>query len=480
MKTVVLVIGNNNYKVGTKLDNAVNDATAIAEAFERLQYDIILKTDCDNQLIGDALTEFEEKLKTADAGIFYFAGHGFQCEGENYLAGTECPTDEPNKHICERTCIRLAEIIDIFKNANTKTNIAIIDACRKTIGRGASDSFSPISVPSGTIIAFSTSPGDGAKDKGMEGHSVYTGALLRYIGREFLTVEELFKKVRKTVFNFTGGAQTSWEHTSLVGDFFFNTGQLIHSPTIPYDENVVKDRHYIAGDDNIDKIISDLKSCNWDLQNPAISRLSKIQPSTINKNKQFLLGRNILQASAAAFAASNFLEDLDAKLTPFLDNGENHLLNGILFEIYFDNNGDFRNGKFKTYNFDKIMALRKFAKFSRSFEFISNILSPYKDSLFYIPSSTDLIIDVDFKVSQTTNETFDGETVQIQIAELIKVGDRNITKSFSEFCRPNRDEEYIKESLSEFLLVPKELININSNIKLTKVRFQEFDDDIEY
>jgi hypothetical protein len=477
MKTIVLIIGNNEYKFGTKLDNAVNDAIAIAEAFSRMQYDTILKTDCDNEIIGAALTEFEEKLKTADSGIFYFAGHGFQCEGENYLAGTECPTDEPNKHICERTCIRLAEIIEIFKNANTKTNIAIIDACRRTIGRGSTDSFSPISVPSGTIIAFSTSPGDGARDKGMEGHSVYTGALLRYIGREFLSVEELFKKVRKTVYNFTGGVQTSWEHTSLVGDFYFNTGQLIYSPSIPYDENVVKDRLYILRDNKIDEIISDLKSCNWDKQNPAISRLLKILPKSINKNQQFLLGRNILQASAHAFSITNFCEDLNKNLTPYFENGENHILNGMLFEIYFDNNGDFRNGNYKNYNFDKIMALRRFVKFNKSFEFIANVLAPYKDLLFYVPSPVDSIIDIDFKASQIMNEYVDGDLTQYQNVELIKVADRDITKTFSKFCRQNKDEEYVKKSLSEFLLVPKELINIISNIKLTKVRFQEFDDD---
>jgi hypothetical protein len=476
MSTVALVIGNNNYEGGQKLDNAVNDAFSISESFSRLGYDVIFKKDCNALQCSEALTEFEEKIKKADSAIFYFAGHGFQCEGENYLAAIECPTDNPNKHICERTCIRLTEILELFKNAKTKVNIAIIDACRRTIGRGASDSFSAISVPSGTIIAFSTSPGDGAKDKGMDGHSVYTGSLLQYIGREFLSVEELFKKVRKTVFNFTDGAQTSWEHTSLVGDFYFNTGQLIHSKDLPYDSSVIKDRLYNPSDNNIDEIITALKSCDWDKQNPAMSRLSKVSPDVPNKNQQFLLGRNILQASNSAFSATNFCENLNPNLTPYCQGDENHVLNGMLFEIYFDNNGDFRNGKFKSYNYDKIFALRKSKKFAKSFEFIGNALSPFKNSLFYIPSNEDKIIDVEFKASQITIETRDGKTDKAQMAELIKVFDIDITKSFSQYSRQNRDEEYLRQSLSEFLLAPLELINIVSNVKLTNVQFSQHDE----
>jgi hypothetical protein len=476
MRTVALVIGNNEYEGGQKLDNAVNDANAIAESFTLLGYDVLFKNDLNSLGSSSALAEFEGMIKEADAAIFYFAGHGFQCEGENYLAAIECPTDNPNKHICERTCIRLTEILDIFRNAKTKVNIAIIDACRRTIGRGASDSFSAISVPSGTIIAFSTSPGDGAKDKGMDGHSVYTGSLLQYIGREFLSVEELFKKVRKTVYNFTEGAQTSWEHTSLVGDFYFNTGQLVHSRELQYDGNVIKDRLYVLNGGLYDEIIDDLKSCNWDKQNPAMDKLRRLNLNECNKNQHFLLGRNLLQASAYAFSVTEFFENLNANLKPYSKDNENHILNGMLFEVYFDNNGDFRNGSFKSYNFDKILALRKYDIYSKSFKFIENALQPFKESLIYIPSTNDKMIDVEFKVSQITTETKDGESEQVQIAELIKIADNDITGNFSQFCRQNRNEEFIHNSLSEYLLAPKELIKIISNHKLTSVRFNQVDE----
>lgn len=219
MKTLCLVLGNNDYDGSSKLKNAINDAYEISEVFKRLGYDVIYKHDVKSADYADLLSEYESRINSYDASIFYFAGHGFQFEGENYLAAIDCPVDNPNKHICERTCIRLTEITDIIKKSSTKVNIIIIDACRHSFGRGNTTAFTHINAPEGTIIAFSTSPGEGAKDGGMGNHSMYTGVLLRYLGIESLSVEELFKKVRKTLYHLSAGTQTSWEHTSLVGDF---------------------------------------------------------------------------------------------------------------------------------------------------------------------------------------------------------------------------------------------------------------------
>ena len=241
MKTLAVVIGNNEYYEGAKLNNAVNDAHSIAETFERLGYDIIYKENCKIEDYVDVLKAFDERIKQYDASIFYYAGHGFQVDGENYLASVDCQIAAPNKYHCSKTCITLSEILTILKNNSDKVNIVIIDACRKSFDRGGYNSFTPIQAPKGTLIAFSTSPNEGAKDTGMDGHSIYTGTLLNYIGREWLSVEDLFKKVRKTVYNLTEGTQTTWEHTSLIGDFYFNTGQMVYSLNLPYDETVIKD-----------------------------------------------------------------------------------------------------------------------------------------------------------------------------------------------------------------------------------------------
>lgn len=471
MKTLALVIGNNNYDGDSKLNNAVNDAKSMAEAFGRLNYEVLFKENCSSSDYGEVLTEFESKIDDFDSSIFYFAGHGFQFDGENYLASIECPVEHPNKHICERTCIRLTEVTDIIKKASTKVNIIIIDACRKSFGRGSSSSFTQINAPEGTIIAFSTSPGEGAADAGMEGHSLYTGTLLRYLGRELLSVEELFKKVRKTVYNLSRGSQTSWEHTSLVGDFFFNTGQMVHSTSIPYDEAVVVDRNFISKGDEFGQIVADLKSCDWYKQNPAVDKFLSIKPDTLDKNQLFLIGRNILQAGGYAHNASDFLWYLESNLTPYLNEGENHLLNGILFEIYFDNNGDFRNGNFKQHSIDSIFKMRNVVHFKKSFEFLSNILAPFRESIFYIPSSENDKIDVDVLAKPELRRNWNDMEEEYQIIESIVVLDKNITKDICQISGSGTNSDHLIQTLSKHMLAPIELIQLNTNIAINKFQF---------
>ena len=480
MKILALVIGNNDYSGASKLENAVNDAKAISEVFKKLGYDVIYNENSTSKEDVSLLSEFEEKIENYDASIFYFAGHGFQFNGENYLASIDCPVEYPNKHICERTCIRLTEITDIIKNAPTKVNIIIIDACRKSFGRGSSTSFTQVNAPEGSIIAFSTSPNEGAKDSGMDGHSMYTGVLLRYIGRELLSVEELFKKVRKTLYNLSNGTQTSWEHTSLVGDFYFNTGQMVYAVDIPYDETVIKDRTYILKGDIVDNIISDLKTSNWHKQNPAIAKFNRIRPRDLDKNQQFIIGRNILQSSGYAYEATNFIEDLNSHLNKY-NNRENHVLNGILFEIYFDNNGDFRRGKLKAHNIDYIFKLRYLDEYENSFTFIKQVLEPFKDDLYYIPSKINNIIDIDVLAEESKITDYLGEEKEVQLIKTITVMGKDITTEMSRVCQEGANSLHLKERLKDFLVAPEELININGNIEIHKLAFEnEIEDDFDF
>ncbi|EKT3967385.1 caspase family protein [Flavobacterium psychrophilum] len=473
MKTLAIVIGNNNYYENAKLDNAINDAKGIANVFERLGYDIIYKEDCTINDYIELLTQFEAIIKDYDATIFYFAGHGFQLDGENYLTSIDCQVANPNKYHCSKTCITLTEILEIIKINSNKINIIIIDACRKSFERGGYNTFTPVQAPKGSLIAFSTSANEGAKDYGTDGHSVYTGALLNYIGREWISVEELFKKVRKTVYNLTEGEQTTWEHTSLIGDFYFNTGQLVHSIQIPYDEIVVKDGDYINEDD-FSELIFELKSSNWHRQNPAIEKLLKIVPKDLNKNQQFIFGRNLMQTNGYANNSTNFFENLTNNLIPYIIEEENHLLNGILFEIYFNKQGEFRRENYKNYDFEKIFALRKNPRFNKSFEFLQNVLKPYQEFLYYIPSEKNSIIDIDVvATSEKSKDPFRNDTL-FQIISRVNVFNKDITKQMTRYGIHGQNSFGLKEVLSNFLLAPKELININCNTELTRIGFIEF------
>lgn len=469
MKTLALVVGNNNYYENARLDHAINDAKAMADVFVRLGYDVIYKTDCTMESFSNSLIEFEERLTKYDSSLFYFAGHGFQLAGENYLASIECQIAHPNRYEFRRTCILLAEILEIFKRIPNKINILIVDACRRSFERGVTNTFTPIHAPKGTLIAFSTSPDEGAKDGGFEGHSVYTGSILKYIGRERLSVEELFKKVRKTVYNLTTGAQTTWEHTSLIGDFYFNTGQLVYSIEIPYDEQVVKDANFVGKDDKISRIINDLKSSNWDRQNPSLDRLEKIPADQIDKNYQFLIGRNILQAGGYAYNATSFLDNLEEKLKKYSKNGENHILNGILYEIYFNSNGDFRGDNLKNKNLEKVLVLRTKTEYKKSFEFINRILEPYREFLFYIPGDQDDIVDVDILASTVTSK--EGGEVRQMIDQIIVKG-KNITETISDYGIWGQNQLGLKEVIVRHLSAPKELVQLNTNMTINKITFK--------
>ena len=473
MKTLALVIGNDTYQNNHTLENAINDAKAISDTFKKLGYEVIYLSDCNQEQFADSLFEFENKLKDFDTAIFYFAGHGFQIEGENYLASIDCNLDNIHRHNASNTCTNLNDILFIFKRAKTNVNIAIIDACRKYLDRGISTSFTTVTAPKGSIIAFSTSPGEGAKDKGMKGHSVYTGNLLKFIGRELLSVEALFKKVRSSVYNITQGGQTSWEHTSLINEFYFNTGQLVHSLEIPYDESVVKDKNYVGKGADIDDIITNLKSSDWNKQNPAMDKLAIIPIDKLTKDNLFILGRNILQASGYAYNATNFIEDLPNKLPKYQIGDENHLLNGMLFEIYFDSNREFRRDNFKGSYMENIFSLRKIPKYKKSFEFISNVLEQYKDELFYIPKTTDSIIDVDIVAEEKELTSFLDIKVTYQIIQNIIISGKDITSTMSTICQTGTNSKYLKNTISNLFLIPIDLLKLNENIAITKLAFKE-------
>lgn len=473
MKTVALVIGNNAYYKGCELKNAVNDATAIAQVFERLHIDVILKTDCNTSDLSDVLEKFEKKIEDNDASIFYFAGHGFEVSGENYLAGTECQIGTANKYECNRTCIRLSEVLGIYKKQKNKIHIAIIDACRKSFDRGSVVGFSSISAPRGTFIAFSTSPNEGASDEGFEDHSVFTGAMLKYIGRENMSVEDLFKKVRKTVYVLTEGRQTTWEHTSLLGDYYFNTDQMVYSPVIPYDEKVVKDSYYENDGSLFNQLIMDLKSHNWHKQNPAVDKLLGIPVINLDKNQLFILGRNLLQASGAAHNAANFMEKIDQNIDKYLVKGENHLLNGILFEIYFDSMGEFRKEKTKTHFFENIIKLRKDLRFKNSFDFINKLLKATDYLFIYIPESTDKIIDIDVVATTKKTKNVIGEEVTTQVISSITYNGINLTRYFMRYDIIGKNEAGLKQSIANFFTAPTNLVQINCGIELKQIEFEK-------
>ena len=423
MNGLAFVVGNANYEgEHNKLINAVNDANDFSAKLLNLGFVVMKSTDCTNESFDRDIRKFSDELKKYDVGLFYFSGHGLQIEGKNYL--TSIDTSFADSISAKHTSIPLDEVMDYMQQSKTIVKILILDACRNNPlpDRGINAGLAPIYAPKGTIIAFSTSPGETAMDYGAGRNSIYTGSLLNHIDDKNIPIEDFFKRVRTSVFTLSNGKQTSWEHTSLIGNFCFNSGQLIHSINLPYSREHIVDKDFISKGSPIDEIIVSLKSYDWYKQNPAISKLNGLNRTTIDISTRFLLGRNLLQtAIGGEFAANAIFNNLSNWLDSWFNGKENHVLNGILYEMYFYSEGKFRRTNFKSGLIDKIFELEENKKFAKSFVFIHNQLEPFRDFLFYLPSTSPVTLPVDILLKEVEDEDFMGENIKKKYLESIKI-----------------------------------------------------------
>ncbi len=220
-----LVIGNSAYSSGP-LKNPVNDAADMAAALKGVGFDVALHPNAGHQEMEDAIREFGRKLrKNRGVGLFYYAGHGMQIGGVNYLipVGARVEKETDVKFQAVNADLILAEM----ENAENGMNIVLLDACRDNpfgrTFRSATRGLAIISAaPTGTFISYSTGANQLARD-GKGRNSPYTKALLDNIAKPGLTISDVFMEVRKRVLKETG--QTPWELSSLVGHFYFRPGK---------------------------------------------------------------------------------------------------------------------------------------------------------------------------------------------------------------------------------------------------------------
>lgn len=218
---VALVIGNARYK-DSPLLNPVNDARSLSAALRAVGFEVIELHELGGPGMRRAIREFGEKLRGKDAGLFYFAGHGVQVRGRNFLV----PVDADIKYEdeIEDQSVEIGLVLAKMESAKARVNLVVLDACRNnpfaTSSRSARNGLAPMEAPIGTLIAFATSPGQLASD-GREGNGLYTSHLVREMGTPGLKVEDVFKRVRAGVRLASNGRQIPWENTSLEGDFYF-------------------------------------------------------------------------------------------------------------------------------------------------------------------------------------------------------------------------------------------------------------------
>ncbi len=222
---VALVIGNSNYK-SAPLRNPVNDAKAIADKLQGLGFKVTLKLDQDQKSMANAIRVFGNQLKTGGAGLFYYAGHGMQVKGRNFLIPVDA--DIQNEDEVPYRSVDANEVLSKMETAKNRLNLMILDACRNNPFsrkfRSVAQGLAQMDAPSGTLVAFATAPGSVASD-GTGNNGIYTQHLLASLGQPGVPVEQLLKRVRVGVMKDTRNAQVPWESSSLVGDFYFMPGQ---------------------------------------------------------------------------------------------------------------------------------------------------------------------------------------------------------------------------------------------------------------
>lgn len=218
---VAVVIGNSRYPSGA-LANPVNDATEMAASLRSLGFDVELKLDASKLDMDGVFKRFTQRVEKAKVAAVFYAGHGIQVAGANYIVPIDA--NPKSERDLKREMVKLDDVIDDMGEAQVK--LVFFDACRdnplsRSFSRGGARGMAPPVEATGTLISFATKHGNTASD-GEGKHSPYTQALISALRNpEGVEIEQLLRKVQQGVRAATGGQQEPWRYGSLDGDFYF-------------------------------------------------------------------------------------------------------------------------------------------------------------------------------------------------------------------------------------------------------------------
>ena len=224
-RRVALVVGNGAYTGVSPLDNPPNDAADVTAALRRLDFDVVSRFDADEHAMDDALAEFEDRSAGADLALVFYAGHGLEMDGSNYLVPVDARLD--TAAAVRRETIALDSVIDAA--AGARTRIVILDACRNNpfarSMRGATRAnvrpggLAAVSTGEGLLVAYAAAAGRVALDGEGSRNSPYTAALLRHLAAPGVEVRVMFGNVGGAVAAATGDQQP-FIYTSLTGEHY--------------------------------------------------------------------------------------------------------------------------------------------------------------------------------------------------------------------------------------------------------------------
>jgi peptidoglycan hydrolase-like protein with peptidoglycan-binding domain len=240
---VALVIGNGAYKHAPALTNPVNDATGMTEALRGLGFKVISAVNADRNEMVRAISEFRRTMRAGGVGLFYYAGHGIQVSGKNYLLPVDAEILEEND--AAFLAIDLDAVAHELESAGVQLSLYILDACRdnpfqratRGVGRNG---LAPVDAATGSVIVFATAPGRTADD-GSAGHGLFTGELLKTMVKPGLELEDVLKQTAASVQATSKNQQTPWYNSAFYGHFYFKpTEAAAAMPPLPqHDRDIV-------------------------------------------------------------------------------------------------------------------------------------------------------------------------------------------------------------------------------------------------
>ncbi|MBU0769626.1 MAG: caspase family protein, partial [Proteobacteria bacterium] len=241
-RRTALVIGNGAYK-SSPLANSVNDANDMAAALKKLGFSVKLSINSDQKSMEDAIRSFGKELRSGGVGLFYFAGHGIQVHGRNYLIPVDA--DIESEADVKYESVDAGRVLSQMYEAENGLNIMILDACRDNpyarSFRTSEKGLAKMDAPTGSILAYATAPESVAAD-GSGRNGLYTSMLLKHMMEPNLIIERVFKKVRVDVMKESANRQVPWESSSLTGDFYFSSkrGIVVKNPPEVESEKSIK------------------------------------------------------------------------------------------------------------------------------------------------------------------------------------------------------------------------------------------------
>jgi hypothetical protein len=461
-RLTALVIGNAAYTDAGPLQNPMNDAEDVAARLEACGFSVIRETDCTFKDMDRALKKFKKCLEGNDVGLFFFAGHGMQIDGENYLAAVD--TDVCGEIEAKHSSLPLNRVIETMEKTTTSTNIIILDACRdnpyerawhrSSTARG----LAPVYAPKGTLIAFATSPGQVAKD-GSGRNGAYTAALLQHIDTPDCSLESMFKRVRNTLSAATKQKQISWEHTSLSGEFFFNLS--LGARIDEYSDTALSDKLFILDESKAShRLILALKTHDWYRQNPAVNDFTTAVANKFATNSLFVIGRNMYQAACGnSHSAIAYLKNFVTRTQGMDKDKRKALLDGTLFEIFFDPEAQLR-AKPKGYWLSEVFQLQQYAELSDSFEFISECLISHADRFHAIPGKGHTVA-VDVVTRKESQNLYVVEGVFLGGTDILWMEEDEFADDVGNSARHSKlSLDEFETRLSEEMIVPSHLLKV--------------------